>query len=88
MEKKLYRSKEDKKLTGLCGGIGEYFGIDSTVIRVLVILASLATAIFPAVIVYFVISVIVPENDEKTNGAQEVDYKFVDPNKPEDSNNQ
>ena len=33
MEKKLYRSEEDKKLCGVCGGIAAYFDIDSTVIR-------------------------------------------------------
>ncbi len=33
MEKKLYRSRTDKKLAGVCGGIAAYFGIDSTLIR-------------------------------------------------------
>lgn len=35
MEKKLYLSKEDKKLSGVCGGIAEFFGIDATIIRLL-----------------------------------------------------
>ena len=33
-EKRLYLSNVDKKICGVCGGVGEYFGIDSTVIRV------------------------------------------------------
>ena len=33
--KKLYLSDKDRKIAGVCGGIGEYFGIDSTVIRIL-----------------------------------------------------
>lgn len=33
MEKKLYLSSTDKKLMGVCGGIGEFFGIDSTLVR-------------------------------------------------------
>ena len=41
MEKKLYRSQSDKKLCGVCGGIAEYFEIDSTVIRLLWVLATL-----------------------------------------------
>lgn len=41
MEKKLYRSEEDKKLCGVCGGIAAYFDIDSTVIRLLWVLATL-----------------------------------------------
>ncbi len=86
MEKKLYRSKSDKKLTGLCAGVGEYFGMDATIIRVLVVIAAIFTAVFPALIVYFIISAIVPEHDEKTDGATEVNYQFVDPEKPDDNN--
>lgn len=33
MEKKLYRASIDKKLFGVCGGIAHYFGIDSTLVR-------------------------------------------------------
>ena len=36
MEKKLYRSKTDKKLAGVCGGLAKYFGMDSTVVRLIV----------------------------------------------------
>ena len=32
-EKKLYKSSTDKKLAGVCGGIAEYFNIDSTLVR-------------------------------------------------------
>ena len=39
MEKKLYKSNIDKKLCGVCGGIAEYLNIDSTVIRLILILA-------------------------------------------------
>ena len=35
MNKKLYRSKNDKKISGVCGGIAEYFGIDATIVRLL-----------------------------------------------------
>lgn len=39
MEKKLYKSITDNKLCGVCGGIAEYLNIDSTVIRLILILA-------------------------------------------------
>lgn len=78
MDKKLYRSKEDKKLTGLCGGIGEFFGIDPTIIRVLVIVAAFFTAFFPALVLYIALSFAVPENPGESANAQNVDYKFVD----------
>ncbi len=40
-KKKLYRSATDRKLAGVCGGIAEYFGISSTVVRVLWIIVTL-----------------------------------------------
>ena len=38
--KKLYRSRDERWLVGVCGGIGEYFDIDATVIRVVFVLAA------------------------------------------------
>lgn len=38
MNKKIYRSQKDKMLGGVCGGIAEYFNIDSTIVRLLAIL--------------------------------------------------
>ena len=42
MQKKLYRSSTDKKIAGVCGGIAQYFNIDSTIIRLAFILFCLA----------------------------------------------
>ncbi len=39
--KKLYKSRTDKKLCGVCGGIAEYFDIDATVVRLLWVLFTL-----------------------------------------------
>lgn len=38
MEKKLYKSRTDRKIEGVCGGIAEYFGIDSTIVRLIWVL--------------------------------------------------
>ena len=38
VEKRLYRSRENKMLCGVCGGIGEYFNVDATLIRLLFVL--------------------------------------------------
>jgi len=35
MQKRLYRSKDERMIWGICGGMGEYFGIDPTIVRVL-----------------------------------------------------
>lgn len=37
--KKLYRSRKDSKIAGVCGGIAEYFNIDATIIRLLAVLS-------------------------------------------------
>ncbi len=36
--KKLYRSRKDKKLCGVCGGLAQYFEIDSTIVRLALVL--------------------------------------------------
>lgn len=57
--RKLYRSKNDRKLSGVCGGLGEYTGIDANVVRVLfVVLAVLGGA---GLIIYLAMWIIVPQ---------------------------
>ena len=34
MQKRLYRSKDQRMIWGICGGIGQYFGVDPTIVRV------------------------------------------------------
>lgn len=41
---KLYLSNSDRKIGGVCGGLGEYFKIDSTVIRVIFVLVTVLSA--------------------------------------------
>lgn len=62
--KKLYRSKKNKTLTGLIGGIGEYFAIDPTVLRLLFVLLVIFTGIFPGVIFYIIAIFVVPEQGD------------------------
>ena len=63
-QKKLYRSASNRMVCGVCGGLGTYTGIDPTVIRVLYVAISLiAGAGFLGLILYFVLSVIIPEDD-------------------------
>lgn len=59
--KKLYRSEENKVLAGIIGGIGEYFDIDPVILRLIVILIALSTAIVPATIAYIISLFIVPK---------------------------
>lgn len=59
--KKLYLSKTDKKLGGVCGGLGETYGIDATLIRLAWVFIGLATAGLPALITYIVAWIIIPQ---------------------------
>lgn len=63
MNKRLYRSKGDRMLCGVCGGIAEYFDIDPTLVR-------LGWALFCAlggsgIIAYIIAAVIIPESPER-----------------------
>ena len=57
--KKLYLSAKDKKIAGVCGGLGEYFGIDPTWFRVLFVLITLFWGF--GLIAYLVMWLIVPK---------------------------
>lgn len=59
-DKKLYRSSADKMLTGVCGGIGEYFVMDATVIRLVWALVVVFTGFVPGILVYIVAAVVMP----------------------------
>lgn len=60
MTDKLYRSEVDKKLGGVCGGLGEYFDIDSTIIRLVVILTFFMGGV--GIPLYLIAWVIIPAN--------------------------
>lgn len=58
-EKKLYKSRDDKYIGGVCGGIGEYFEIDSTIIRLATILLSFATS-GVLILIYILLCFLIP----------------------------
>jgi len=58
--KKLYRSRREEKIAGVCGGLGEFFNIDPTLIRLLVIFITIATGIFPMLLTYLVAWLVIP----------------------------
>ncbi len=58
--RKLYRSRTERMIGGVCGGIGEYFGIDPTLVRLLFVVATLFGG--PAgPVAYLIFLVVVPE---------------------------
>jgi len=63
--KKLYRSRKDRKLAGVCGGLAEYFGVDATLIRLIFVLATFAGG--PGLVVYIILAIIMPEEERVGN---------------------
>lgn len=57
--KRLYLSK-DKKICGVCGGVGDYFDLDPSVVRLGWVVMTLLTGIVPGVIAYFIVAIVVP----------------------------
>jgi len=83
-QKKLYLSEYDKKIAGVCGGIAEYFEIDSTVIRLLWILLTICAG--GGLIAYLIAWAIIPkrpliensQNYQYENNSGKNDYKEKD----------
>ncbi len=62
--KKLYRSRTNTMISGVCGGLAEYIGMDPTVVRLLYVLLSLFSAAFPGLILYIIAMFIIPLGDQ------------------------
>jgi phage shock protein PspC (stress-responsive transcriptional regulator) len=58
--KRIYRSRTDKKIFGICGGIGEAYNIDPTLIRIIVVFLALSTGLVPMIITYIIARFIMP----------------------------
>lgn len=56
--KRLYRSRTDRMIFGVCGGLGEYFGIDTTIFRALFVLFALFNGI--GILLYLFLAIIIP----------------------------
>lgn len=69
--KKIYRSATDVKISGVCGGIAEYFDVDATIIRLLWVLASCMTGVMLGLIAYIACVFIIPVDP----GCIDVEYK-------------
>ncbi|MCL2099350.1 MAG: PspC domain-containing protein [Oscillospiraceae bacterium] len=66
MKKRLYKSGSNKIISGVCGGVAEYFDIDPSLVRVGLVILCALTAGFPMVIGYLICACIIPhEKDVK-----------------------
>ncbi len=81
-DKKLYRSSTDKMLTGVCGGLGEYFVMDSTVIRLVWALVVVFTGFVPGILVYIVAAVVMPEKPVAASASTSIPVPPITPVEP------
>ena len=59
--KRLYRSTRDRVIAGVCGGLGEYFQVDSTLIRLLWVVLTVASMGVGGILAYILAWIIIPE---------------------------
>ena len=62
MEKKLYRTRYNKKLAGVCGGVAKYFDLDPTVVRLIWAIVCLFAG--TGILAYIVCALIIPEEPD------------------------
>ena len=72
--KTLYRSKKDKFLGGVCGGMGKYFNIDSNIVRLIWVLVGCSGL---GLVLYLVAYCIVPEEPDIIDTEAKVVYEEV-----------
>ncbi len=53
----------NRQVAGVCGGLGEYFDIDPTVVRIVYVLASILSAAFPGFLIYVLLWIMIPERE-------------------------
>jgi phage shock protein C len=64
----LRRSRTNRQVAGVVGGLAEYFRVDPTLLRVIYVVGSIVSAAFPGLLVYLLLWLIVPEAEDGTVG--------------------
>ena len=64
VEKRLYRSRNERKIRGVCGGMAKYFGMDPTAMRVIWIVG-IIFGVIPIILIYLIVSLIIPLEPEE-----------------------
>ena len=70
--RRLVKSRTNKKLAGVCGGLGEYFGVDPTLIRIGFVIATIFGGGFPAIPLYIILAIIMSNADKKQQQEQQL----------------
>jgi len=59
----LRRSRRDRMIAGVLGGLADYFGIDPGLARIIYVLVSIFSAAFPGIVVYIILWILIPQED-------------------------
>jgi len=59
--KRLTRSRNDRMLAGVCGGLANFLDLDPTIIRLVFALATFFTVVFPGILIYLIMWIVVPK---------------------------
>jgi phage shock protein C len=59
----LQRSRDQRIIAGVCGGLAEWLGWSATTVRILYFLASVLSAAFPGILVYLILWILMPERE-------------------------
>ena len=67
--RKLRRSRTDRWIGGVCGGIADYLNVDATLVRVAVVIIALVTTVVPVAAIYLLMMLLLPEADNQRPGS-------------------
>ena len=70
MERKLYRSRSERMIWGVCGGLANYFDMDPTIVRIIFVLLALANG--AGILIYIIMAIVVPLEGSKVAKSKEV----------------
>jgi phage shock protein C len=59
----LVRSKSDRMIAGVCGGLAQWLGWDPTALRILYVVISVVSAAFPGILVYIILAMVMPPEE-------------------------
>ncbi len=66
--KRLYRSLDERRIAGICGGLGETYGIDPTLLRLVFVFLAIVSGFLPMVVVYIIGWIIIPISPQSKRG--------------------
>ena len=62
--KRMYRSRSDRKLMGVLGGVAGYLGLDPSLVRIVYLIVTILTGFVPGIFLYLVMALVVPKEEK------------------------